>query len=117
MDSTEKGNIGEEFVNEIAYSSFLDYWCYPSPEDEYGDKKEICDLLILFGDSLIIISVKNYEFKDFYSRYFRRTIDKAVKQIYGAERKLLNKERDIFIKHPKREIERFPKERLQIFID
>lgn len=112
MDSTEKGKIGEEFVNKIAYSSFLDYWCYPSPEDEYGDKKEICDLLILFGDSLIIISVKNYEFKDFYSRYFRRTIDKAVKQIYGAERKLLNKERDIFIKHPKREIERFPKEKV-----
>jgi hypothetical protein len=112
MDSTQKGITGEEFVNEIAYRSFLDYWCYPSPEDEYGDKKEICDLLILFGDSLIIISVKNYEFKDFYSRYFRRTIDKAVKQIYGAERKLLNKERDIFIKHPKREIERFPKEKV-----
>ncbi len=112
MDSTEKGNIGEEFVNEIAYSSFLDYWCYPSPKDEYGDKKEICDLLILFGDSLIIVSVKNYEFKDFYSRYFRRTIDKAVKQIYGAERKLLNSERDIYIKHPNREIERFPKEKV-----
>jgi hypothetical protein len=112
MDSTEKGNVGEEFVNEIAYSSFLDYWCYPSPEDEYGDKKEICDLLILFGDSLIIISVKNYEFKDFYSRYFRQTIDKAVKQIYGAERKLFNTERDIYIKHPKREIERFPKEKV-----
>lgn len=110
MDSTEKGIIGEEFVNELSYSSFLDYWCYPSPKDEYGDKKEICDLLILFGDSLIIISVKNYEFKDFYSRYFRQTIDKAVKQIYGAERKLLSCERDIFIKHPKREIERFPKE-------
>ncbi|HAW59150.1 MAG TPA: hypothetical protein DCX03_09105 [Bacteroidales bacterium] len=113
MDSTEKGNIGEEFVNEIAYNSFLEYWCYPSPKDEYGDKKEICDLLILFGDNLIIVSVKNYEFKDFYSRYFRRTIDKAVKQIYGAERKLLNKERDIFVKHPKREIERFPKERVK----
>lgn len=112
MDSTEKGKIGEEFVNEIAYSSFLEYWCYPSPKDEYGDKKEICDLLILFGDSLIIISVKNHEFKDFYSRYFRRTIDKAVQQIYGAERKLFNKERDIFIKHPKREIERFPKEKV-----
>lgn len=112
MDSTEKGNIGEEFVNEIAYSSFLDYWCYPSPKDEYGDKKEICDLLILFGDNLIIISVKNYEFKDLYSRYFRQTIDKAVKQIYGAERKLLNSERDIYIKHPKRKIERFPKEKI-----
>jgi len=113
MNSTEKGNIGEDFVNEIAFNSFIEHWCYPSPKDENGDKKEICDLLILFGDKLIIISVKNYEFKDFYSRYFRRTIDKAVKQIYGAERKLLKSKIDIFIKHPKRDIEKFPKERVK----
>ncbi|MFA5887083.1 MAG: hypothetical protein WC863_04955 [Patescibacteria group bacterium] len=113
MNSTEKGNIGEDFVNGIAFNSFLEYWCYPSPKDEAGDKKEICDLLILFDDSLIIISVKNYEFKDFYSRYFRRTIDKAVKQIYGAERKLFNSDRDILLKHPKRQIERFPKEKIK----
>lgn len=67
----------------------------------------------MFGENLIIISVKNYEFKDFYSRYFRRTIEKAVKQIYGAERKLLNSDRDIFIKHPNREIERFPSEKIK----
>jgi hypothetical protein len=112
MYLAEKGKLGEEFVNEISNSSFLDYWCYPSPKDEYGDKKEICDLLILFGNSIIIISVKNYEFKDSYLRYFRKTIDKAVKQIYGAERKLLSSKRDIFIKHPKREIERFQKENI-----
>jgi len=113
MNSTEKGNIGEDFVNRIAFSSFIEHWCYPSPKDESGDKKEICDLLILFGENLIIISVKNYEFKDFYSRYFRRTIEKAVKQIYGAERKLLNSDRDIFIKHPNRDIERFPSEKIR----
>ncbi len=100
-------------MSRIAYNSFLEHWCYPSPKDESGDKKEICDLLILFGDNLIIISVKNYKFKDFYSRYFRQTIEKAVKQIYGAERKLFNRDKNIFIKHPKREIERFPKERFK----
>ncbi len=113
INSTEKGNMGEEFVNGIAFNSFIEHWCYPSPKDECGDKKEICDLLILFSQTLIIISVKNYEFKDFYSRYFRRTIDKAVKQIYGAERKLFNSDKDIFIKHPKRQIERFPKEKIK----
>lgn len=113
MNSVEKGNIGEDFVNRIAFNYFIEHWCYPSPKDENGDKKEICDLLILFSDSLIIISVKNYKFKDFYSRYFRRTIDKAVKQIYGAERKLFNNDREIFIKHPKRKIERFPKEKIK----
>lgn len=113
MNSTEKGNIGEDFVNEVVCNSFFEYWCYPSPKDEYGDKKEICDLMILFDDNLIILSVKNYEFSDFYSRYFRSTIDKAIKQIYGAERKLFNAEREIYFKHPKREIEKFPKEKIK----
>jgi len=112
MNATEKGNIGEEFVNRIAFSSFFEYWCYPSPKDEFGDKKQICDLLIKFDDNLIIISIKNYEFKDLYPRYFTKTIEKAAKQIYGAERKLLNSNRDIFIKHPKIDVERFPKERI-----
>lgn len=113
MNSTNKGNIGEDFVNGIAFNSFIEHWCYPSPKDENGDKKEICDLLIIFGENLIIISVKNYEFKDLYSRYFRRTIEKAVKQIYGAERKLFSNDKETFIKHPKRIIERFPRERIK----
>lgn len=113
MNPTEKGNIGEAFVNGLAFNSFIEHWCYPSPKDENGDRKEICDLLILFGENLIIISVKNYEFKDLYSRYFRKTIEKAIKQIYGAERKLLVGNNDVFIKHPNRETERFPKEQIK----
>jgi len=113
MNSTEKGNIGEEFVNEIANKSFMEYWCYPGPKDETGDKKEIADLLIVFGDTLIIVSVKNYDFKDLYPRYFRRTIEKAVKQIYGAERKLLKNDREIIIKHPSRTAEKFPREKIK----
>ncbi|MFV5689073.1 hypothetical protein ACM55M_10665 [Flavobacterium sp. ZT3R25] len=61
---------------------------------------------------MIIVSVKNYEFKDLYSRYFKRTIDKAVKQIHGAERKLFSNERDIYLKHPNKQLERFPKEKI-----
>ena len=41
MTSIEKGNIGENFVNKIAFNSFFEYWCYPNPKDEDGDKKEI----------------------------------------------------------------------------
>ncbi len=112
MNSTDKGNAGEFFVNEIAFNSFMKHWCYPSPRDERGDKNEICDLLILFDTVLILISVKNYEFKEEYSRYFRRTIDKAVRQIYGAERKLFSNNKDIHIKHPDKNEEMFPKERI-----
>jgi hypothetical protein len=107
METQDKGLQGEEFVNELAYSSFLKFWCYPGPKDERGDKKEIADLLILFKNNLLILSVKNYEFKGLYDRYFRRTLEKAVSQVYGAERKLLESKHEVFIKHPDREIEQF----------
>ncbi|TYA78541.1 NERD domain-containing protein [Seonamhaeicola marinus] len=108
MDSNPKGNQGELFVNTIAENIFLEYWCYPNPRDEKGDKKEICDLLITFRNTLIIISVKNYDFKDNYERYFNNTVEKALKQIQGAEKKLFG-DRDIYIKHRKKEIELFDK--------
>jgi hypothetical protein len=106
-DKKLKGDLGEEFVNNLAYKTFLKFWCYPNPKDEEGDKKEICDLLICFKDVLIIFSVKNWEFKGNYDKYHRKTIKKAVRQIYGAERKLFNIHRKIFIKHPDKEKEEF----------
>jgi hypothetical protein len=109
-DIDNKGVEGEDFVNGLAFSSYLKYWCYPGPLNESGDKKEICDLLIVFKGIAIIFSVKNYEFKGNYERYFKSTIEKAVKQIQGAERKLFHSNQDIYIKHPDRDIERFPKE-------
>lgn len=108
----DKGNIGEEFVNELAYNSFLKYWCYPSPKYENGDKKEICDLLILFNSIAIIISVKNYEFKGNHFRYFNNTIEKAVKQLHGASRTLFG-QTEVKIKHPEKGLEIFPKEQIQ----
>ncbi|MFD2937812.1 hypothetical protein [Spirosoma flavum] len=108
-DKNLKGNIGEDFVNQIAYKSLLKYWCYPNPIDEKGDKKEICDLLVLFKNICIIISVKNYNFDGNYERYNRKTVEKAVKQIFGAERKLFNHYKNICLKHPDREIEIFDK--------
>ncbi len=102
-----KGEIAEKYVNELAYSSYLKYWCYPNPIDEEGDRKEICDLLILFKKTCIIISVKNYEFNGNYERYKRKVVEKSTKQLYGAERKLFKLERKIEIKHPEREKEEF----------
>lgn len=108
----DKGKQGEEFVNELAYNSFLRFWCYPGPKYENGDKKEICDLLILFNSIVIIISVKNYEFKGNHFRYFNNTIEKAVKQIHGAGRVLFGSP-EVQIKHPDKEIEVFPREQIK----
>ena len=100
MKSHLKGKIGEDAVSEIAERTYLKYWCYPNPKDELKDKKEICDLLIIFKQSILIISVKNYTFKGNYERYFRTTIDKAISQIHGAERKLFNSGYAVKFNHP-----------------
>lgn len=112
MNSQAKGNIGETFVNEIAYQSFLKYWCYPNPKYENGNKKEICDLLIVFKDVCIIFSVKNYDFKGNHTRYFNNTIAKAERQLKGAYKTLFEKE-NVEIKHPDRKNEIFPKKDLK----
>jgi hypothetical protein len=112
MNSKAKGDLGEDFVNRIAYHTFLKYWCYPNPLDITKDNKEICDLLIVFDEVCIIVSVKNYSFLGNYNRYFRKTVDKALRQIAGAERKLFG-DRTILLKHPERYPELFPKQKIK----
>jgi hypothetical protein len=96
MKTYDKGQIGEELVNSIADLTFFKNWCFPSPKDS-NNEKEICDLLIIFRDVVFIISVKNYEFKGNYERYFNNTLKKAISQIHGAERKLFESKRIIEI--------------------
>lgn len=101
--SHEKGVFGEDFVSQLAYTSFMKYWCYPNPIDIMGNQKEICDLLVYFNDILILICVKNYAFNGNYERYFRKTIGKDVKQLCGAKRKIDNAVNGLYIKHPNRQ--------------
>jgi hypothetical protein len=111
MDSNLKGELGESFVSLLATNTFLSNWCYLNPYDELGDKKEICDLLILFKEYCIIFQIKNYEFKDNHDRYFRKTVDHAVGQIKGAERKLFHLNRDICFKNNENGLIKFDKEK------
>lgn len=111
MKEKLKGDKGEDAVERIISNTFLKYWCYPGPKDELGTNKEICDLLILFEESVIIIEVKNYEFKGNYERYFNKTIKKAISQVKGAERKLFNSNRKLSFTHSLRGTTTFnPKE-------
>ncbi|MBG43233.1 MAG: hypothetical protein CL530_04625 [Aequorivita sp.] len=104
---SNKGNVAEEYVNTLSETAYLKYWCYPNPIDISGNKKEICDLLILFFDTAIIISVKNYDLKGDYERYKRRVIEKSSKQLFGAERKLFNSQKPLDISHPEKGVETF----------
>lgn len=102
MPEINKGQEGEDFVNKVAFNSFLSAFCFPNPLDIAKDYKEICDLLILFNGLCIIVSVKNYNFDGNYDRYFRKTTEKSVKQILGAERRLFRDSHPVLLKHPDR---------------
>ncbi|MBP2281744.1 hypothetical protein H4V97_000062 [Flavobacterium sp. CG_23.5] len=97
-ESFDKGKKGEDFVEFLAEKAYLKYWCFANPMDLEGDGKEICDFLILFYDTAIIISVKNYYVNGNYDRFLKKVIGKSTKQLFGAQRKF--KQRDkIKLKH------------------
>lgn len=111
MKNKSKGDIGEEYVNQLAFASYLKYWCYPNPKDIRGDNTEICDLLIAFRDVIILISIKNHSFDGNYDRYKKKVIHKSTSQLNGAERKLFKSQRAVYVKHPDRKEELFEPQR------
>lgn len=79
----------EQLVNKLSLISFLRLWTHPNPVGKGG--KELCDCLVVCGSHLIIISVKEIEYRDTgdavgWERWQKAAIDKSVKQIWGAER-------------------------------
>lgn len=83
----------EKFVDSLCQRAFLKLWSHPNPIGKKG--KELCDSLIVCGPHIIIISVKDIEYKDTgdekgYERWTKRALEKSADQIWGAERWLQN---------------------------
>ena len=86
----------EGYLRELCNRTFLSLWSYPNPfRDQAGsgqDGKEICDLLVIFENNIIVFSDKHCEFPNSadldrdWARWYRRTIEKSVRQLWGAER-------------------------------
>ncbi|MBX3265449.1 MAG: hypothetical protein KF831_01965 [Acidobacteria bacterium] len=87
-------NESEQLVSKVCRKSFLSFWSYPTPYKDDGD--ELCDTLVVCSPDVIILSVKDIEFKDTgrptidEARWKRRAIEESSKQIYGAERWITN---------------------------
>jgi hypothetical protein len=82
----------EKYVAELCGKSFLPFWSFSNP---IGKKnKELCDVLVVCENNIIIISVKDIsvsEHKDEsvqYERWVKKAIYSSADQIYGAERYL-----------------------------
>jgi len=79
----------EKFVAKLCERAFLKLWSHPNPIGKKG--KELCDSLVVCGPHVIIISVKEIEYKDTgdrtgYDRWVKRALEGSADQIWGAER-------------------------------
>lgn len=84
----------EQYVANLCQKSFLPFWNFPNP---IGKKnKELCDVLVVCGNYILIISVKDIQVSNHtdeniqYDRWVKKAVEDSAKQIYGAERFLDN---------------------------
>lgn len=87
----------ERYLKKLCERTFLSLWSYPNVYRDQGhvskgDGKEVCDLLVVFENHVIIFSDKDCAFpnsgdltKD-WSRWFRKAVAKSADQVWGAER-------------------------------
>lgn len=84
----------EKYVSKLCEKSFFQFWSFPNPIGK--NNKELCDILIVCGDIIIIISVKDIKMSNHsddvikYERWVKKAIDDSAKQIYGAEKFIQN---------------------------
>lgn len=79
----------EMVLADICDRSFLSLWCYPNLYRSPG--KELCDLLVLFGNDLIIFSDKSCAYKQTgspetdWKRWYKKSILESASQIRRTE--------------------------------
>src|SRR3989344_685407 len=99
-----KGKNAEEFVYGLAQKSFLTDWCFINPK--WDDGKELCDLLVVFGDKAIIWQIKDLK-KGEDGKYNKNEVEKNLRQLLGAKRKLFELNKSIELENPRRGKELF----------
>jgi len=82
----------ERYLAGLCEKSFLSLWSYPNLFIDKGGGQELCDLLVVFGDQVIIFSDKSCSFPESgdvnldWARWYKRSIEKSADQVFGAER-------------------------------
>src|ERR1044072_810921 len=99
----------ERYLDELARRSFLTLWSYPSLYRDQGigtrggEGAELCDLLVVFEDHVLIFSDKNCDFPDLadkelaWRRWYKKAIRDSAKQVWGAERWIRQNPSRIFL--------------------
>ncbi|USX21107.1 SEC-C domain-containing protein [Oxalobacteraceae bacterium OTU3REALA1] len=87
---------GEKHLAQLAEKTFIGLWSYPNIYRDEGISKngtgqEVADLLVCFGDTIIIFSEKDISFKEnpdiqvAWGRWYRSSIKDSITQLRGAE--------------------------------
>jgi hypothetical protein len=87
----------EKYLSRLCERTFLSLWSYPGifrnqKEKGKGDGKELCDMLVVFGEHILIFSDKHCSFpssgnlKLDWQRWYKKAIKKSADQAWGAER-------------------------------
>jgi len=99
----------ERYLSKLCKRSFLSMWSYPrvfrdqGKSKEKGDGKELCDLLVVFENHVLIFSDKDCRFNDAldlelaWSRWFKKAVQKSAEQVWGAERWIKNFPNRLFL--------------------
>lgn len=103
LHKSDGTTASESMLSKLCSRTFLSLWSYPNIYRDQGQStsrtgnssghgKEICDVLIVVGDNILIFSDKSCEMKNSgklqidWSRWYRKAIKESADQIYGAER-------------------------------
>lgn len=92
----------------LCRKTFLRLWSYPNlyrdqGHGNSGEGKELCDLLVVFGDDVLIFSDKDCrinlegELAVAWSRWYRQAVLKSSQQAMGAERWLREHPERVFV--------------------
>ena len=98
----------EKYLNSLCERTFLSLWSYPSifrdqKKRGAGDGKELCDMLVVFDEHILIFSDKHCKFPSSgnleldWKRWYKRAIKKSAEQAWGAERWLRSYPNQVYL--------------------
>lgn len=106
MSSGVTTTPSEEYLLNLAFRSFLSLWSYPNPgfgDPERKDGKELCDLLVVFKNNILVFSDKSCKYPEGtdrtlnWKRWYDRSIKRSINQLLGAKRLITTKPQQIFL--------------------
>lgn len=99
----------EKYLARLCERNFLSLWSYPGvfrDQGKHGNNghgKEVCDLLVIFDEHVVIFSDKHCALQESgdvqrdWQRWFKKAIQKSAQQAWGAERWIREQPNRIFL--------------------